>query len=98
MFWSDSQTGESIDELTEVLTQMSDLRKRASVIVSDLNKRGVAQRFGARSMVEWLSATLDLARNNASDLVFASRFGRHRDIESRLVEGEISFDRALATL
>ena len=98
MFWSEDRIDESIADLQKIDAEISDLRKRASVIVNDLNKRAVAQRRGARSITEWLSATLDLSRSNASDLVFAARFGMHRGIEHRLIERDISFDRALAAL
>ena len=91
MFWSEDRIDESITDLRKIDAEISDLRKRASVIVNDLNKRAVAQRRGARSITEWLSATLDLSRSNASDLVFAARFGMHRGIEHRLIEKEISF-------
>lgn len=40
MFWSEDRIDESIVDLQQIDAEISDLRKRASVIVNDLNKRG----------------------------------------------------------
>jgi len=98
MFWTEESIAKNITELEEIDAAISDLRKQAAVVVNRLNKAGVAGRYGARSIVDWLSAKLDMSRARAGELVFASRFGAHRDIERRLVDGEISFDRAMSTL
>lgn len=99
MFWQDAQRiSDWTAELKGIYSEISELLNRAEVIVNELGKRDVADRDGARSMVDWVSSTLDISRTNAADLVYAKKFTRHRHIERRFVDGDISFDRALTTL
>jgi len=79
--------------------QIADLRKQQSVIVNELDKANVAASVGCRSTVEYVASRFDVSRSTASELVFGARwFGRHRWIESRVVEGVVTFDRSLAML
>ena len=100
MFWYDEQRIDGwVAELKECEAQIGDLRARQGVLINELNKRDIAQRHGARTIVEWVESTLDMSRSVASDLVFGMRwFGRFRSIDNRFVEGLASFDRAIATL
>jgi hypothetical protein len=100
MFWYDEQRIDGwVAELKECEAQIGDLRARQGVLINELNKRDIAQRHGARTIVEWVESTLDMSRSVASDLVFGIRwFGRFRSIDNRFVEGLASFDRAIATL
>ncbi len=99
MFWTEERIAENIAELEVNAAQISELMARQQVLVNDLDKAGIARRDGARSMVEWLQARLDMSRPNAADLVYAARWlKRHRSIGRRLAEGLVSFDRALAAL
>jgi hypothetical protein len=99
MFWRSARIDEWVAELKVLDAEVSDLRKRRCVLINTLNKAGVAGRLGHRSMVEWVAATLDSSRSCAAVLVYAAGlFARHRRIEQRVVDGEISFDRAVATL
>ncbi len=79
--------------------QIADLRKQQSVIVNELGKVNAAASVGCRSMVEYVSSRFDVSRATASELVFGARwFKRYRWIESRVVEGDVTFDRSLAML
>ena len=99
MWQTEARIEEHITELADNDDQFSDLLARQKVIVSELDKANVAQRNGARSMVEWLQSRLDMSRRNAAELVYAARwFGKHRSIERRLSDGLVSFDRALTVL
>jgi hypothetical protein len=99
MFWTEAGINERLTELRRSDAQISELRARQKVLVNDLGKANVAQRDGARSIVEWLQSRLDMSRSNAAELVYAARwFKRHRSIEHRLAEGLVSFDRAIAVL
>jgi hypothetical protein len=99
MFWTEEGITDRIEELRRNDAQISDLRARQKVLVNDLDKANVAQRDGARSMVEWLQSRLDMSRRNAAELLYAARwFKRHRPIERRLSEGLVSYDRAFAVL
>lgn len=98
MFWTEKGITDRIEELRRNDAQISELRTRQKVLVNDLEKANVAQRDGARSMVEWLQSRLDMSRRNAAELLYAARwFKRHRPIERRLSEGLVSYDRAFAT-
>lgn len=99
MFRTTERITENVTELVEIDAQISDLKTRQMVLVNDLSKAGAAHRDGARSMIEWLQAKLDLSRRNAAELVFAATwFKRHRPIADRLAGGQVSFDRAMAVL
>lgn len=100
MLWYDEERIDGwVAELKECEAQIGDLRARQGVLINELGKRDIAQRHGARTIVEWVEATLDMSRSVASDLVFGVRwFARFRSIDNRFVEGLVSFDRAIATL
>ena len=100
MFWYDEQRIDGwVAELKECEAQIGDLRARQGVLINELNKRDIAQRHGARTIVEWVQSTLDMSRSVASDLVFGMRwFGRFRSIDNGCVEGLAPCDRAIATL
>ncbi|MEN8113717.1 MAG: DUF222 domain-containing protein [Actinomycetota bacterium] len=83
--------------LSEVESQLSDLHCEQAVLVNELDKVNTDGAEGHRSMIDWVSAELDVDRRNAADMVFAARhLGKHREIENRLGEGWITFDRAVA--
>jgi hypothetical protein len=64
-----------------------------------LDKINIAGSTGCRSTTEWVSSRLDVSRAAASDLVYAARWKkRYRRYEHRLVEGAMTFDRAVATM
>ena len=56
----------------------------------------MAGRDGSRSLQEWTASRLDVTPELAGDLVTAARTIPD-DLEDRLVDGEVSFDRAVAT-
>ncbi|MEN8112770.1 MAG: DUF222 domain-containing protein [Actinomycetota bacterium] len=85
--------------LREVEAQLSDLHCEQAVLVNELDKVNIAAAGGHRSMIDWLSAELDITRANASDMVFAARhLAKYRPVNNRLAEGDITFDRAVATM
>lgn len=90
----------SIDDLEATVlgaeSAISTLRAIQLGALRRLDDAGVANIDGARSLVEWTSAKLDLAPENAQALVQASRIVTSDD-SGRLGRGECSFDRALAT-
>jgi hypothetical protein len=69
MFWTEKGITDRIEELRRNDAQISELRTRQKVLVNDLEKANVAQRDGARSMVEWLQSRLDMSRRNAAELL-----------------------------
>jgi hypothetical protein len=86
------------EELLELEEQSSDIRNRQAVLINELDKINVAGSTGSRSTAEWVSSRLDVSPAVASDLVYAARWmKKHRRYQFRLVEGDITFDRALAT-
>jgi len=87
------------EELRELETRVSELRLRQAVIVNELDKVNTAGADGHRSMPDWVSSWLDVEHSGASELVSAARLiGKYRPINFRLAEGQITFDRALATM
>jgi len=87
------------EELRDLETQISELRLRQAVIVNELDKINTAGADGHRSMPDWVSSWLDVDHAGASELVSAARLiGKYRPINFRLAEGQITFDRALATM
>ena len=74
------------------------LRARQANLVAELDRVQIHIGDGARSMIEWVSARLDVTHDTARSLVDCAKvLPEHRDSESRLAAGELSFDRALAT-
>ncbi len=85
--------------LREVEVEISDLRCEQAVLVNELNKSNAASLGGHRSLVDWISAELDVTRLSASELVFYGKHAtKHRPVNHRLAEGQITFDRAVATM
>ena len=90
---------EMVSRLRDVEVEISDLRCEQATLVNELDKIGVAGRSGHRSMNEWLSAELDVSRSFASDLVFCARhLVKDRPLNSRLGNGDVTFDRAVALM
>jgi len=85
--------------LREVEAEISDLRCEQAVLVNELNKSNAASARGYRSLVEWISAELDVTRASASELVYCGKhLTKHRPLNHRLAEGQITFDRAVALM
>ncbi|MEN8233347.1 MAG: DUF222 domain-containing protein [Actinomycetota bacterium] len=99
MFWSTRSATQMRERLREVEAQLSDLHCEQAVLVNELDKVNIDGAEGHRSMVDWLSAELDVTRQNATDMVFAARhLARYRPVNNRLAEGDITFDRAVAVM
>ncbi len=57
MFWYDEQRIDGwVAELKECEAQIGDLRARQGVLINESNKRDIAQRHGARTIVEWVES------------------------------------------
>lgn len=99
MFWPTPSPDEMRKRLREIEAELAELRCEQSVLVSRLDKINIAAADGHRSMTDWLTAELDVTRNTATDLLTAGRQLKwNRRVESRLGEGDITFDRAVATV
>ncbi len=87
------------DRLIELERQISDLRLQQAVVVNELDRARVHALDGARSMQEWITSRADVTADTARSLLFAARtVGTHRHVNRRMIDGGITFDRALATL
>ncbi|MEA2023656.1 MAG: DUF222 domain-containing protein [Actinomycetota bacterium] len=85
--------------LRDVEAEISDLRCEQAVLVNELSKTNAASKDGHRSLVEWISAELDVSRASASELVFCGRhLTKYRWVNYRLAEGLITFDRAVGLM
>jgi len=86
-------------ELADRESRIALLRAEQVVLVQRAEWAQATQSDGSRSMEEWVQARLDVRSDVARDLVLASRrIARHPRISRRLADGQISFDRAIATL
>ena len=98
MFWQTRSASEVESELLELEGQSSDIRNRQAVLVNELDNINIAASTGCRSTTEWVASRLDVSKATASDLVYAARWmKKHRRFQFRLVDGDMTFDRALAT-
>lgn len=91
-----------IDEWTAQLrereAEIARLRSEQAALVQRLEWFHVADHDGARSMLEWTTATLDVDDATARKLTHAARFlGRNRRLTDAAATGEVTFDRAVAT-
>jgi hypothetical protein len=93
----DSTTTVDHLEATVLAAEAEIARLRAIQLdaIRQLDDAGVVNMDGARSMVDWVTAKLDVAPETASALVQASRIVTDDEGE-QLGRGECSFDRALA--
>lgn len=99
MFWSTLSVSEVEEELSSLEEQALGIRNRQAVLVNELDKINIAASTGSRSTTEWVTSRFDVSHTTASDLVFAARqLKRHRRIEHRLVNGDLTFDRTVAML
>jgi hypothetical protein len=74
------------------------LRSQQALLLRELDQAQVATMDGARSMHEWTASRLDVTEATARDLMLAAKaVDEQPDITRSLVEGEVSFDRAVAT-
>ncbi|HZJ47718.1 MAG TPA: DUF222 domain-containing protein [Acidimicrobiia bacterium] len=90
---------EMVERLRQVEAEISDLRCEQAVLINELDKLNVAGSTGHRSINEWLSAELDMSKAITSEMVFAGRhLAKYRPINFRLTDGDITFDRAVATM
>jgi hypothetical protein len=84
----------STDRLQQALCsaelEIAQLRASQSVILSELDRRQVANADGARTLTEWTAATLDVEPSTARSLVDASR------VEALAETEHCSFDRSVA--
>ena len=93
----------SIDALEQVVITaelgIAKLRAVQAEALGRLDAAQVTQLDGARSLVEWTAARLDVSQDTARTLVDASkRLPEHSEIAGSLSGGSVSFDRALATM
>lgn len=93
--------GLSIEELTPDQVECELIRMEAIVarvrgfqaqLVDRARQLGMPRMDGARSLVDWVSARIDVTRETALDL---ARVARSDTVDS-LIDGEASFDRAVA--
>jgi Domain of unknown function (DUF222)/HNH endonuclease len=89
----------STDQLEQQLVALeeshSQIVARQSVILQELDRRGVAQGDGCRHLSEWVASRLDLSPEHATTLVRTShRLQAFPEIAKRLDCAEVTFDRA----
>ena len=87
-------------ELAENNADIARLQARQLTLLNQLHRAGVAQADGARSMIDWTAATLDVNHNNAQQMVDAANRMYRTDphLYRQFEAGDITFDRAIATL
>ena len=86
-------------QLVDAEAQISLLRAEQHVLVNELDRAQAPQTDASRSMVDWVQAHLDVKRDTARDLVFAARrFGHHRGLHGRMLNGSATFDRTIAAV
>jgi hypothetical protein len=95
-------SGPSLDALERSLENteklISQLRAQQTRTLRALDSEQVATRDGAGSIQDWLAGRLDMDPDGARALVQASRlFEDHPASEAALADGDVSFDRAVAT-
>ncbi|HSF86736.1 MAG TPA: HNH endonuclease signature motif containing protein [Acidimicrobiia bacterium] len=74
-------------------------RARQARLLAELDVAQVAAMDGARSMLEWTAARLDVTQDTAGRLVRAAKgLAEWDDVRVAAEAGEVSFDRAEATL
>jgi len=84
-----------IDEWTAQLqereAEIAGLRSEQAALVQRLGWFHVAERDGARSMLEWTTATLDVDEATARKLAYAARFlGRNRRLVDAAAAGDFT--------
>jgi len=86
-------------ELTDLEALIARARARQADLLHRLETAAVAAMDGARSMVEWTAARLDVTHSTARRLLQASRqLPEHPAIDAQIEAGEMTFDRAVETL
>ena len=86
--------GYSTDQLEQQLVALEESHSRIvacqSVILQELDRRGVARGDGCRNLSEWVASRLDLSPENAATLVRTSRrLATSPEIAKRLDCGEV---------
>ena len=85
----------SLEASERLISQARAMQIRA---LRTLDSEQVAARDGARSLQDWVAARLDMDPDGARALVQASKLLQgHRSSDAALMDGDISFDRAVAT-
>jgi hypothetical protein len=98
MYWNRTISDLESD-LVGVEAQIARLRSVQHVLVRELEQAQAPQSDGSRSMVDWVQAHLDVKRDTAQDLVFAShRFGHNRGLHDRMLYRGATFDRTIAAV
>lgn len=99
LFTDYSLVDEFQGELAETKAEMAKLQARQLVILNQLERAGVAQRSGARTMAEWTASTLDVSAGTAKELVTAAnRLPRDAWLFDEVAAGRITLERAMATV
>ncbi|MEN8239013.1 MAG: HNH endonuclease signature motif containing protein [Actinomycetota bacterium] len=99
MFWQARTIAELEADLVDVEAKIAGLRAEQVVLVNELDKAQAPQSDASRSMVDWIQAHMDVRRDTARDLVFAARsFARYRSLNERMINGNATFDRTIATV
>jgi hypothetical protein len=96
------RSGPSLDALERALENAERLVSKARAMqiqaMRRLDTAQVPSRDGARSLADWVAARLDVSPDTARALVDAARvFEAHLSSELALSDGDVSFDRAVAT-
>jgi len=78
-------------ELTRLEGMVARIRGVQAQLIDHANELALPRMDGARSLVDWVAARLDVTRETALDL---ARVARCDDVDD-LVAGDVSFDRAV---
>jgi hypothetical protein len=91
--------GELEADLVGVEAKITMLRSEQLVLVHELESAQAPQSDASMSMVDWVQTHLDIKRDTAQDLVFASRrFGHSRGLHDRMLYRGATFDRTVAAV
>jgi hypothetical protein len=86
-------TGDRIEtELIRLEGLIGRIRGAQAALVDEADRRQMPRGDGARSLIDWVCARLDVTRTTATDLVALARSDDVDDLET----GELSADRAVA--
>ena len=97
-----TQSKTSIDALEQSFVEaellIGRIRAHQADLLAALDGAQVPKADGARTTTDWVAARLDVTRHSARNLVEASKLFKEDETSARrLVDGEVTFDRAVAT-
>lgn len=100
LFSEPSLIDEFTAELAETTKQVARLQARQLTIINQLQRAGVANQAGSRTMIEWTAVAMDISHRSAQQMVTAANQVYRQDpmLFEDMEAGDVTLDRAVATL